>query len=137
MKALLVGAAGCAALYAVMKAITVFELPAGRYGKLGIGVAIFALAGFLTGGFVARERHPREWRLAATAFGAALLGIAGGVVFWNWLEDLVFSRFGEYPIYQQRTLFPFDIALLWMFGSVPLMTGIVAGVVRRTPGASQ
>lgn len=128
LRSFLIGGLACIALYAVMKAVTVFELPAGRYGKLGISLTTFLVAGFLIGRMIRRGRSAHPWRVAATGFGAALIGVAVGVIFWNNLEDLVFSRFGDFPIYQERRLFPIDVALLWTFGSLPILAGIVAGV---------
>jgi hypothetical protein len=129
LKAFTSGAVACLALYGAMKAMTILEADIGRYPKLGFFVLLFVAGGLAVGRYVRRSGHSQTWRLAATAFGAALLGIAGGVVFWNTLEELVFRRVGDFPVYQERTLFPVDVALLWMFGSLPLLTGIIIGVV--------
>jgi len=121
------GLGGCVALYAVMKVATVSEWDLGRYTKVAIGFACFMAIGLGIGSTVRRLRHPRSSRLSAVGFGASLLGVAAAVVLWNLLEDVVFARVGTYPVYQERTLFPFDIALLWFFGSLPIIAGIIAG----------
>jgi len=128
MLAFLISAAGCVVLYAAMKAVRVYDWPVGRYGKLGISLTIFFLVGAAVGR-LARRAEPRDGsRLAAVGIGAALIGIAAGVVFWNSLEDYVFSHLGGYPIYQERRLFPADVALLWMYAFLPILAGVFTGM---------
>ena len=90
----LISAAGCVVLYAAMKAVRVYELPVDRYGKLVISLIIFFVVGGAVGRLVRRQNSPHGSRLAAFGLGAALIGIAAGVVFWNALEDYVFSHIG-------------------------------------------
>jgi hypothetical protein len=129
LRSLYAGATGCASIFLIMKVVTVFDVPLGRYGKLGTTLAVLFLSGMAIGRMVSRTGLQRPWRLAATGFGAALIGIAAAVVGWTFLEDLVFSRLGPYPIYQERTLFPLDVAMLWVYGSPPLLLGIATGVI--------
>jgi hypothetical protein len=124
----LVSATGCVVLYAAMKAVRVYDLPVGRYGKLGISLIIFFLVGVAVGRLARRAESSRRSRLAAVGIGAALIGIAAGVVFWNTLEDYVFIHMGAYPIYQERRLFPADVAMLWMYAFLPILAGVFTGM---------
>jgi hypothetical protein len=124
--ALVAGAFTAIGLYAVMKVVRVYDVGLGPYGKFAISLTIFFLGGFAGGDRVRRDGA--TLRSAAMAFGALLLGVAAGVIFWNGLEDYVFSRFGP-ALYQDRKLFPVDVMLLWMLGWAPLLVGLAAGAL--------
>jgi len=125
---MLAGAGAAIGLYAAMKIVHVFALPLGSFAKLALSLTLFAAGGFAGGR--AALRDGARLRSAAIAFCALLLGVAFGVVFWNGLEDYVFSRFSP-TLYEERKLFPVDVILLWMLGWKPLLVGLVAGMFIR------
>jgi hypothetical protein len=132
---LLAGFVGCVLMYALSKIAKVAELEPGRYSQLGIALVICLAIGYAVGASARRHGGRNTARHAATGFGAALIGIAAAVFFWARLEDLVLSRFGE-PIYKQRFLFPIDVAIIWFYGALPIIGGILLGAsaaVTRTP----
>jgi hypothetical protein len=122
---MLAGACAAIGLYAAMKVVHVFDVPLGPFSKLALSQTLFAAAGFV-GGRVVRG-DSALLRSGAIAFGALLLGVAFGVVFWNGLEDYVFSRISA-TLYEERKLFPVDVILLWMLGWKPLLVGLAAGM---------
>jgi hypothetical protein len=122
---MLAGAGSAIGLYAAMKIVHVFNLPLGPFSKLALSLLLFAAGGF-AGGRVALG-DGGTLRAGVVAFGALLLGVALGVVFWNGLEDYVLSRVSA-TWYEERKLFPVDVILLWMLGWKPLLVGLAAGM---------
>ena len=122
---MLAGACSAIGLYGAMKIVHVFNLPLGPFSKLALSLSLFAAAG-VAGGRVALG-DGGTLRAGVVAFGALLLGVAFGVVFWNGLEDYVFSRMSA-TLYEERKLFPVDVILLWMLGWKPLLVGLAVGM---------
>jgi hypothetical protein len=60
---------------------------------------------------------------------AAYTGIAAGVVIWAIIEEVVFRRFGPYPIYEERSLFPLEMVFWCVVATIPLAGGVI--LVRR------
>ncbi|HEX5069672.1 MAG TPA: hypothetical protein VFV78_05590 [Vicinamibacterales bacterium] len=125
LKSMLAGACAAVGLYTAMKLVRVFDVPLGPYVKSALNMGLFAAGGVAAGR--AAVAGGRTLRSGTIAFGALLLGVAFGVVFWNALEDHVFSRVAA-GLYEERRLFPVDVILLWMFGWLPLLAGLVAGM---------
>jgi hypothetical protein len=122
---MLAGACSAIGLYAAMKIVHMFNLPLGPFSKLALSLSLFAAAG-LGGGRIA-VCDGGALRAGVVIFGALLLGVAFGVVFWNGLEDYVFSRISP-RLYEERKLFPVDVILLWMLGWKPLLVGLAVGM---------
>ncbi len=75
-------------------------------------------------------------RRASHVWVGVYAGIAIGVVVWSALEDLVFRHIGNgmFPIYEEHTLFPFEILILWLVAAIPLALGM--WVARRAARAA-
>lgn len=123
---MLAGACAAIGLYAAMKIVHVFGLDIAPWSKWLLSVTLFAAGGFAGGRLVSRDGA--MLRSAVITYAALLLGVALGVVFWNGLEDFVFSRLSA-ALYEERKLFPVDVILLWMLGWIPMLAGLVAGVL--------
>lgn len=130
---MLAGLGATVLIYAVMKWLTVHgSKSAGIFGLLVGGVA-FLLVGWLVGFKVALVRQRRLWWRAFKGAAAAYGGVAAGVFLWATVEDLVFSRFGKYPIYEEHNLFPFEIIMWWLVAAIPMMIGICLSLGRSQP----
>jgi hypothetical protein len=98
-------------------------MPLGLTGFAIVVVLVFVLTGVGVG-FSARAAPTYGMMLWLSAY----IGIAAGVVFWAIIEEVVFSRLGPHPIYEQRTLFPFEMVFWCIVATIPLAIGI--GLVR-------
>jgi hypothetical protein len=125
----LVGLADCLALYAAIKVTTVANVELGDSMKLAIGLGLFGGIGVVVGVMARRFGTPPIWHTVAGGFAASLAGIAAAVLVWMALEETVFRRLGAYPLYEERTLFPVDVLMLWVFGSVPILAGLGLGLL--------
>ena len=118
----LAGMVGLLIVYGAAKAWAI-GMPLGSTRFAIIVVLVFVLTGVGVG-LSAR---------AAPTYGivpwlSAYTGIAAGVVFWAIMEEVVFSRLGPHPIYEQRSLFPIEIVLWCVVATIPLAVGV--GLVR-------
>jgi hypothetical protein len=119
--------AALSAMYALIKVLAVRD-PESNVGILQtFPVALGAF--FVLGVFVGVRTSGASGRLAP--YFAVYLGLAGGVLLWTGLEEMVFRRFGDYLIYQSHDLFPIEI-VLWC---VNCYGTIGAGGIHRSQGA--
>jgi len=118
---ILAGIAATFGLYGFMKlrAILAWSTERGILGNLPAAAVAFLLLGGVAGLRVAARP-----RTGGSAWRSAYGGIAVGVVLWAMLEDLVFRRFGTYPIYEEHNLFPVEIIMLWVVAAIPMAAGI-------------
>ena len=136
LQGFLAGFLGCLLLFVLAKAGKVYEYDPGRWPKVAIFLIAFIGAGFVIGAVARRASDAHAARLSAVGFGASLLGIAASSIFWMLVEEHLFSRLGASPIYEERVLFPIEIAILWFFGSLPIILGIVAGLYLTSGGSA-
>jgi disulfide bond formation protein DsbB len=115
----LAGMLGLLIVYGAAKA-SALGAPLGLTELAIIVVLVFVLTGVGVGlsARVASNYGAMPWL-------SAYLGIAAGVVFWAIIEEVVFSRLGPYPVYEERNLFPLEIVFWCVVATIPIAAGVI------------
>jgi len=109
---LLAGFLGLVLLYSLAGLGRALDFDAGRYPKLAIALVVFGIVGYVVGAAVRKTGHREAGRLAGTAFGAALVGIAVAGLGWSVFERVRFI----------------EIAMLWFYSALPIIFGVAVGL---------
>ena len=125
---MLAGVGATLLIYSINKWLAVHGSHTAGMRAVRVTVPAFLLMGCLIG---VRIKLKSQTRIASTAFAgaaAAYGGIAAGVVMWAKVEDVVFRRFGTYPIYEDHNLWPAEIIIFWATAAIPMVIGIYVGL---------
>jgi len=135
------GAAATVTFYAARKALVLLghlhPYENRMVDQIWLAVPVFLLAGYLIGVRLSVQRQSGDvWPAGFVGLVAANGGIVSGVFIWIGVEELIFKRFGVFPVYEEHNLFPIEIIILWVLAAVPLIIGmwlgyVVSGFFRR------
>jgi hypothetical protein len=105
--------------------------------EIWLAFPAFVLAGSFIGARLSVQRQSADLSPARlVGLVAANGGILAGVIIWLAVEELMFKRFGVFPVYEEHNLFPIEIIILWVLAAGPLILGmwfgyVVSGLCRR------
>ena len=119
-------------LYGVLKVLTVTQLANSGLRTpvvLLLAVALFLVLGYRIGIRTAAGGQTGRWSAVLARVAATYGGIAVGVIIWVFVEELILRHFGVYPIYEEHSLFPIEIVMLWVLAPLPLLVGTGLGLI--------